>query len=134
MKPDIQINQERLAAIFIQLCETDSPSREEGKVAALLKGIFSQLGAAEIVEDDSASETGSDTGNLFIRFKGTVDAEPLLLFNCLRHIFARCLGNYTAIPFYYSSSNSASGSSPPSARNLLKQASGLGWYASSMRV
>ena len=77
MKPDIRINQERLAASFIQLCETDSPSREEGKVAALLKGIFSELGAAEIVEDDSALKTGSDSGNLFIRFKGTVDAEPL---------------------------------------------------------
>lgn len=77
MKQNIQINRERLAASFIQLCETDSPSREEGKVAALLKGIFSELGAEEIVEDDSARQTGSDTGNLVIRFQGTVDAEPL---------------------------------------------------------
>jgi tripeptide aminopeptidase len=77
MKPEIQVDRERLATSFIQLCETDSPSREEGNVAVLLKGIFSDLGAAEILEDDSALNTGSDTGNLFIRFKGTLEAESL---------------------------------------------------------
>lgn len=81
MNPLIKINRERLAACFTLLCETDSPSRQEGKVAALLKGIFSDLGADEILEDDSAQKTGSDTGNLVIRFKGTVEAE-LLFFCC----------------------------------------------------
>lgn len=77
MNMPLQINRERLASSFTLLCETDSPSREEGKVAALLKGIFSDLGADEILEDDSARITGSDTGNLFIRFKETVPAEGI---------------------------------------------------------
>ena len=73
----MNINRERLASCFTLLCETDSPSRGEGKVAALLKGIFSDLGADEILEDDSARITGSDTGNLFIRFKGTIKGEGI---------------------------------------------------------
>lgn len=77
MNTSIEINRERLASCFTLLCETDSPSREEGKVAALLKGVFSDLGADEIVEDESALETGSDTGNLFIRFKETVPAKGI---------------------------------------------------------
>ncbi|MCL7487180.1 MAG: M20/M25/M40 family metallo-hydrolase [Desulfobulbaceae bacterium] len=77
MTPPLVINRERLAACFVLLCETDSPSREEGKIAALLKGIFSDLGADEILEDDSARVTGSDSGNLFIRFRGTAEAEGI---------------------------------------------------------
>ena len=81
MKNSLNINRERLASCFTLLCETDSPSREEGKVASLLKGIFFDLGADEILEDDSARITGSDSGNLFIRFKGTSPAEGIF-FNC----------------------------------------------------
>lgn len=81
MKSSLSINRERLAACFTLLCETDSPSREEGKVAALLKGIFSDLGADEILEDNSARVTGSDTGNLFVRFKGTAPCEGIF-FSC----------------------------------------------------
>lgn len=81
MKALLNINRERLADCFILLCETDSPSREEGRIAALLKGIFSDLGADAIVEDDSGRETGSDSGNLIIRFKGTVPAEGIF-FSC----------------------------------------------------
>lgn len=81
MNKEITINRERLASCFTLLCETDSPSKEEGRVAALLKGIFSDLGADEILEDDTAAATGSDTGNLFIRFKGTGPGEPIF-FNC----------------------------------------------------
>ncbi len=75
------VNRERLAGEFVRLCETDSPSRREGRIAALLKETFRQLGADEIIEDDSGAVTGSDTGNLFIRFRGTTGAAPLF-FNC----------------------------------------------------
>lgn len=81
MNDQIHINSERLATDFVRLCETDSPSRQEGKVAALLKDIFSELGAAEIIEDGSAAVTGSDTGNLVIRFPGNLPGPPLF-FNC----------------------------------------------------
>ena len=75
------INPERLAADFVLLCETDSPSREEGRIAALLHEMFARLGADEILEDGSREATGSDSGNLIIRFAGKPDLEPIFL-NC----------------------------------------------------
>lgn len=77
----MNINRERLAATFTQLCETDSPSRREGKIAALLKQIFSGFSPDHVSEDDSATVTGSECGNLFFRFKGNATKEPLF-FNC----------------------------------------------------
>ncbi|MEW6594982.1 MAG: M20/M25/M40 family metallo-hydrolase [Thermodesulfobacteriota bacterium] len=76
------MNRERLAATFVQLCETDSPSRSEGRVAALLRDLCArELGAEQVLEDDSATKTGSECGNLIARFAGTLDAPPLF-FNC----------------------------------------------------
>jgi tripeptide aminopeptidase len=75
------INPERLASVFITLCEIDSPSKEEGRVAAYLKSLFTSMGA-EVIEDDSANQTGSDCGNLFVRFpEGGLDRDPVF-FNC----------------------------------------------------
>jgi len=75
------INQERLASVFTTLCEIDSPSKQEERVAAYLKSVFSEMGA-DMYEDDSATITGSDCGNLFVRFPaGGLDKEPVF-FNC----------------------------------------------------
>ncbi|MDH3392222.1 MAG: M20/M25/M40 family metallo-hydrolase [Desulfobulbaceae bacterium] len=75
------INQERLASVFTALCEIDSPSKQEGRVAAYLKSVFVAMGA-EVSEDDSAKKTGSDCGNLFVRFPdGGLDRDPVF-FNC----------------------------------------------------
>jgi tripeptide aminopeptidase len=75
------IDQERLASVFTTLCEIDSPSKQEGRVAAYLKSLFTEMGA-EVFEDDSARRTGSDCGNLFVRFPdGGLDREPVF-FNC----------------------------------------------------
>ena len=75
------INEERLAAVFTTLCEIDSPSKQEGRVAAYLKSVFSNMGA-EVYEDDSAAATGSDCGNLFVRLpSGGLDKDPVF-FNC----------------------------------------------------
>lgn len=71
------IDRERLAETFIDLCEIDSPSREERRVADYLSELFKSLGAESVVEDDSAKKTGADCGNLIIRFTGTVKKEPL---------------------------------------------------------
>jgi len=77
----MKINQERLASVFTTLCEIDSPSKQEGRVAAYLKSVFSEMGAV-VSEDDSATKTGSDCGNLFVRFPdGGLDKEPVF-FNC----------------------------------------------------
>ncbi len=77
----MNINRERLATTFTRLCETDSPSRMEGNMAAEIKKIFTALNPDESFEDDSATATGSESGNLFFRFTGTAEKEPLF-FNC----------------------------------------------------
>ena len=75
------INHERLASVFVTLCEIDSPSKQEGRVATYLKTLFAEMGA-EVFEDDSAIQTGADCGNLFVRFPdGGLDKEPVF-FNC----------------------------------------------------
>ncbi len=75
------INSKRLAATFTELCETDSPSRHEGAMAARLKEIWTTLSPEKSFEDNSANRTGSESGNLFFRFNGTLDRKPLF-FNC----------------------------------------------------
>lgn len=76
------MNRERLADTFIRLCEIDSPSRAEGRVAAFLKQLFTtDLAAEAVIEDDSAARTGAECGNLIVRFSGTLDAPPLFC-NC----------------------------------------------------
>jgi tripeptide aminopeptidase len=77
----MRINQERMAAVFTTLCEIDSPSKQEGGVAEYLKALFTDMDAV-VIEDDSAAATGSDCGNLFIRFPdGGLNKEPVF-FNC----------------------------------------------------
>jgi tripeptide aminopeptidase len=77
----MKIDQERLALTFIRLCETDSPSRREGNMAARLTDMLCTLGADQPFEDETAAQTGSQCGNLFFRFNGTLDRAPLF-FNC----------------------------------------------------
>ncbi|WP_136799409.1 MULTISPECIES: M20/M25/M40 family metallo-hydrolase [Desulfosediminicola] len=67
------IDRERIAKTFTTLCEIDSPSRSEKSVADHLKEVFASLGADQIIEDNSATGTGSECGNLIIRFNATKD-------------------------------------------------------------
>ena len=78
----ITINRERLAAIFTELCEISSPSKKEGPIATFLKGKFEALGADFIFEDDSAAKTGSESGNLIIRFNGNLPKQEGLFLSC----------------------------------------------------
>jgi tripeptide aminopeptidase len=77
----MNIQQERLAETFIQLCETDSPSGEERRMASLVTEILCDLDAAPPLEDDSAATTGSQCGNFIFRFPGTLPGEPIF-FSC----------------------------------------------------
>lgn len=77
----MRINTTRLAEVFVTLCEIDSPSKKEGRLAAHLKNIFTEMGAETIIEDGSAGQTGADSGNLLVRFAGAPDKETLF-FNC----------------------------------------------------
>jgi tripeptide aminopeptidase len=74
---NIPLNPERLARTFIQLCEIDSPSRREKGVSDYLRRTFHDLGAASIIEDLSAEQTGSDCGNLIISIPGNPNQETI---------------------------------------------------------
>lgn len=78
----VEINRERLAVIFTELCQISSPSRREGAIAAYLKKAFADLGADVIYEDDSAARTGSECGNLIVRFDGSLPNQEGLFFSC----------------------------------------------------
>jgi len=70
-----QAERERLRADFVRLCEIPSPSRRERAAADF---VAAELGV-EVAEDESASETGADAGNLHARIPGPEGA-PTILF------------------------------------------------------
>ncbi len=78
----IAINRERLATTFTELCQISSPSRREAAISTYLKQAFTQLGADAIFEDDSATHTGSQSGNLIVRFAGNRSDLEGLFFSC----------------------------------------------------
>ncbi len=78
----MQINRERLARTFTELCEIESPSRKEDGMSRYLQKQFSQLGAVDIIIDESEAITGSETGNLIITIPGRNNATVPLLFAC----------------------------------------------------
>jgi tripeptide aminopeptidase len=69
---------ERLLAEFIRFCEIESPSGRERGVADALTEQLRGLGI-EVEEDDSASRTGSDSGNLLARIPGPAGMPTVLL-------------------------------------------------------
>jgi tripeptide aminopeptidase len=72
------VNRQRLAETFKFLAEIDSISKEEGVLAAELEKILVSMGGETRV-DDAGQRLGGDTGNLIAKFKGNVQAPPLLL-------------------------------------------------------
>ena len=78
----VRIHRERLANTFMRLCQIDSPSRQEGAMADFLKKSLRKLGADRIIEDHSARVTGSDSGNLIVRFNGRGSSEKPIFFIC----------------------------------------------------
>ena len=73
----MRINPQRLAQTFQALIQCDSVSRAEGRFAALLQKRLEGLGVATCF-DQSASQTGSDTGNLIGHLAGAISKKPLL--------------------------------------------------------
>ncbi|MBN2644051.1 MAG: M20/M25/M40 family metallo-hydrolase [Desulfuromonadaceae bacterium] len=73
------INVDRLCQEFARLCTISSPSRHEGAISAYLQRRFAALGG-QVEVDASQAQTGSESGNLIIRFAGHgTPQEPLLL-------------------------------------------------------
>jgi tripeptide aminopeptidase len=65
---------QRLRADFVRLCEIPSPSRRERACADFVRGELEGL-----TEDESGTQTGSDSGNLYMRIPGPERA-PTVLF------------------------------------------------------
>jgi len=76
MRP-IEINQDRLADTFRDLVCIDSPSREEGAVAKWIRETLAREIGAEIEEDRSRDQTGSESGNIIARIPGTKEVTPV---------------------------------------------------------
>lgn len=86
------LNTDRLSQSFITLCEIDSPARSEGKLGQYIISLFERFSQVEIIEDDSASLTGSDTGNIIIRFPGTKQENDPIFFNTHLDVISPCIG------------------------------------------
>jgi tripeptide aminopeptidase len=72
------VERERLAADFVRLCEVESPSRQERAVAEIVAAELRAVGL-QVDEDASATQTGSDTGNLLARIPGRPGTPTVLL-------------------------------------------------------
>lgn len=74
----MKLDSERLATLFTTLCEIDSPSRQEGRLASYLCDLFgNEFPEATVTKDRSAAATDSDTGNLLVRFDGDRSRAPV---------------------------------------------------------
>lgn len=78
------INKDRVIGEFLELVQIDSETKNERRIADILKAKFTELGL-DVVEDDSAERTGHGAGNLVATLKpsGNLAAtvEPFL-FTC----------------------------------------------------
>lgn len=76
------ISQDRLINEFMELVRIDSETRNERRIADVLKEKFSILGLTA-VEDDSQERTGHGAGNLFVTWPADSGVSaPKLLFTC----------------------------------------------------
>lgn len=78
VRPASPQERERLLDDFVRLCEIESPSRHERRVADALRAELVALGL-EVEEDDTGRDTGSEAGNLLARIPGPEDARTVLL-------------------------------------------------------
>src|SRR5437763_14006867 len=73
------INQERIKNLLLELVQIDSISREEREVAERIRALCEQMGA-QVEIDDAGSKVGGNSGNVIVRFPGTIpDAEPIMM-------------------------------------------------------
>jgi tripeptide aminopeptidase len=78
VRPASPQERERLLDDFVRLCEIESPSRREGKVAQAVRAELQGLGL-QVEEDDTARDTGSEAGNLLARVPGPDGGRTVLL-------------------------------------------------------
>lgn len=71
------VNRDRIVQLLMDLCATDSNSRQERLMADKLKPILQELGF-DVHEDEAGAKVGGNAGNLYARLPGTAQGEPLL--------------------------------------------------------
>lgn len=74
------VNRQRIVEEFLAYVQIDSPTKKEGKFAEYISEKLREIGL-EVEIDNAGEKTGSDTGNVIARLKGTKDA-PSILFSC----------------------------------------------------
>ncbi|WP_096201161.1 M20/M25/M40 family metallo-hydrolase [Bacillus sp. FJAT-45350] len=72
-------NEKRLLEEFLELVQIDSETKDEGKIAPILKEKFEALGV-EVFEDDTTSITGHGAGNLICTLPGTKEGVDTIYF------------------------------------------------------
>lgn len=72
------IDRERLTQTFSRLVRIDSVSKEEKAISEVLCQILTSMGA-EVAQDDAGKKFGGQTGNIVAKFKGNVEAPPMIL-------------------------------------------------------
>ncbi len=70
------IDKERLVNCFMMLARVDSESGREGRIAHILKEKLSEMDM-EIFIDGAAEKTGTETGNLIAKLKGSASAPTI---------------------------------------------------------
>lgn len=75
------MNKKRLLEEFFELVQIDSETKDERTIADVLKTKMEALGF-DVVEDESAEQTGHGAGNLIASMKGTVESAPAIYFTC----------------------------------------------------
>src|SRR5699024_9500146 len=73
------MNKERMIEEFIELVTTDSETKYEANIAALLKKKCNDLGL-EVTEDDAANQTDHEANNLIINMPGSVKSAAPIFF------------------------------------------------------
>jgi tripeptide aminopeptidase len=76
--PATEAEKARLADTFVRLCEIESPSGRELEIARAVRAELETIGL-EVSEDDTASETGAQCGNLLARLPGPAGGRTIML-------------------------------------------------------
>lgn len=73
------VNRERVTELFLQLVQIDSGGENEAEICQFVAKQLIELGAEEVSIDNASEKLGGTGGNVFARFKETVNAPPVLL-------------------------------------------------------
>lgn len=84
------INRKRLLAEFFELIRIDSPTKNERKIADLLKNRLEGMGL-QVTEDKAGELIGGNCGNIFAFLKGTLPEAPKVLLSAHMDTVDPCL-------------------------------------------